>query len=91
MFPAPDRGLAPDSISRLGSESNPTLAGYVSEHVLAPELGISLRTLRRWHQERTGPLATRVGRFVYYSREAVAAWLRASEQKPCRTRRARAA
>ena len=88
MFPAPDRGLAPDSISRLGSESNPTLAGHVSEHDLAREMNISLRTLRRWAQERSGPVVTKIGRRVFYSRESVAVWLRGREQKPCRRARA---
>jgi len=91
MVPALDRGLAPDSISRLVSESNPTLDGFVSEHLLAPELRVSLRTLRRWDAQRIGPLSTRIGRFVYYSRQAVADWLKSREQKPCRTSRRRSA
>lgn len=79
-----------DSISASSNPTNRTLSGHVSEHDLAREMNISLRTLRRWAQERSGPVVTKIGRRVFYSRESVAVWLRGREQKPCR-RRARAA
>ncbi len=56
------------------------LGGYVTEVECAKELGISRRTLQRWHRLREGPPRTLVGKKIMYRREAVAAWLREREQ-----------
>jgi excisionase family DNA binding protein len=39
-------------------------------------LGIPVATLYRWRHMRTGPKASRVGRYLRYSADDVAAWLR---------------
>jgi hypothetical protein len=63
------------------------MAGYISETDLAAELGVGIRTLRRWNDAHTGPLRTKVGRLNFYSRAAVTAWLLAQTEKPCRRSR----
>lgn len=47
-------------------------------------LGVSLRTLSRWHAQRLGPPRCKVGRTVLYRREAVEHWLRENETSPTR-------
>jgi hypothetical protein len=75
-------------ISSASNLLNP-LADYFREAELAAELGTSVRSLRRWHDERVGPARTKVGRKILYSRAGVEAWLESRTQAPCRTRRAR--
>ncbi|GGD19440.1 helix-turn-helix transcriptional regulator [Sinisalibacter lacisalsi] len=48
-------------------------------------LGVSLRTLNRWHARRVGPARCKVGRTVLYRKEAVDAWLARNETQPLRT------
>lgn len=55
------------------------LAGYVPREELARQLGCSTRTLDRWHNQRTGPPRTVVGRLVLYRIEAVLQWLQCHE------------
>ena len=52
---------------------------YLRPSQLADELGISPRTLARWVLERKAPNVVRVGRLVFFRREAVDAWLRKNE------------
>jgi len=47
----------------------------ISEYQLASSLGVSLRTVRRWHTERRGPRRVKLGRGVYYRRETVLKWI----------------
>ena len=54
-------------------------AEYLTAESLAKNLGVSVRTLARWHALRTGPAMTRVGRMVLYRRESVSEWLRSCE------------
>ncbi len=56
------------------------LGGYVTEEQCAEELGISRRTLQRWHRLREGPARTYVGKRIRYRRDAVTAWLLSREQ-----------
>jgi predicted DNA-binding transcriptional regulator AlpA len=58
--------------------------GLISEKEFAAGFGITLRTARRWELERTGPARTKVGKAVFYSREAIAAWLKSKTAKPVR-------
>jgi hypothetical protein len=68
------------------------LKNYHSEESLAREIGVTIRTLRRWRKERQGPPITHVGRKVVYSLEGLRRWLAANEQQmPCGARRPRAA
>ncbi len=46
---------------------------------LAAALGMSLRTLQRHHDNRTGPPRITLNRHVYYRRSSVAAWLQSCE------------
>jgi len=66
------------------------LRNYVTEETLAPELGVTIRTLRRWRRERRGPPITHIGRQVRYSIEGLHRWLAANEQSMPRARRAAA-
>jgi hypothetical protein len=52
---------------------------YLTPESLAKNLGVSVRTLARWHSLRTGPAITRVGRMILYRRESVSEWLRSCE------------
>ncbi|MFD1193808.1 helix-turn-helix domain-containing protein [Seohaeicola saemankumensis] len=47
-------------------------------------LGVSPRTLSRWHAQRLGPPRCKVGRTVLYRQEAVEHWLRENEINPTR-------
>jgi hypothetical protein len=70
----------------------PLLRDFYTETSLATELGITIRTLRRWRKERRGPPITHVGRKVVYSTEGLRRWLAANEQQmPRGARRPRAA
>ena len=51
------------------------LGAYFTEEQLAAELAISTRTLIRWRRLREAPPVTRIGRRLYYRRDAVAKWL----------------
>lgn len=48
-------------------------------------LGVSTRTLSRWHALRVGPARCKIGRKVLYRREAVNVWLAQNETHPTRT------
>ena len=56
------------------------LGAYVTEAECAEELGISRRTLQRWHRLREGPARTYIGKKIRYRRAAVRDWLLAQEQ-----------
>ena len=60
------------------------------QHILIPSqvtelLGISRRTLDRWHARRIGPPRISAGRIIVYRRSAVEAWLKANETRPTMT------
>ncbi len=56
------------------------LAEYLTPAETASQLGVSVRTLDRWHLLRVGPPRTELGKKIYYRREAVAAWIRDQER-----------
>lgn len=57
------------------------LAGaYVTPEQLAEELGISVRTLHRWHTARQGPPRIVLGRIIFYRRSSVLAWIESREE-----------
>jgi excisionase family DNA binding protein len=60
-----------------------------TEHMTPVEvvalLGVSRRTLSRWHAQRVGPARCKVGRTVLYRKSAIDAWLEKNETHPVRT------
>jgi helix-turn-helix protein len=77
--------VLPAGSSALTSE---LLEGYWNEEQLAAELdGCSVKTIRRWAEERSGPPVTKVGRKNYYRKVAVAAWLLSREESGRRRQR----
>ena len=67
--------------SAQASEANEgqLLEGYLSPVQLAGQLGISVRTLSRWHIQRIGPKRCTVGKLILYRIDAVRAWLESRE------------
>ena len=57
------------------------LGEYVEAPELSRDLGISKRTLDRWHRQRMGPPRTVIGRTILYRRTAVQEWLRSREER----------
>jgi hypothetical protein len=55
------------------------LDGLLTEDETACELGRCGRTLKRWRNLREGPPFIRIGRQVFYRRDAVRAWLLSRE------------
>ena len=62
------------------------LDDYYRPEALATELGIHVRTLRKWDELNLGPPKTQIGRLTLYRRDSVAEWLQAREQQKDRRR-----
>jgi hypothetical protein len=60
------------------------IPGHTNEFQTAEELGVSIRTLRKWRQLRVGPPWTAVGRAIHYNDESRAQWVKSREIKPSR-------
>ncbi|MFG6599098.1 MULTISPECIES: helix-turn-helix transcriptional regulator [unclassified Sulfitobacter] len=58
---------------------------HLDPNAVAELLGVSRRTLSRWHALRVGPARCKVGRTVLYRRDALEAWLEANETQPVAT------
>ncbi len=71
------------------SEQNGTtlLEGYLTPAQLAQQLGVSVRTLSRWHAQRIGPARCTVGKLILYRINAVHEWLEGRENEPVRGQR----
>lgn len=65
-----------------------TIRDLLTEADYAAERGVSLRTVQRERALRIGPPFIKLGRKVFYRREAVAAWLLSKEQAQPRAGRA---
>lgn len=65
-----------------------TIRELISEADYAAERGVSVRTVQRERALRVGPPFIKLGRKVFYRREAVAAWLLSKEQAQPRAGRA---
>ncbi len=61
------------------------IPGHSNEFETAQELGVSVRTLRKWRQLRIGPPWTAVGRQIHYGDASRAAWLKSCEVQPIRS------
>lgn len=57
----------------------------LSKAQAAELLGITERTLNRWHSEGSGPPVSKHGRKSYYFKESLLAWLKKKERKGVRT------
>lgn len=51
---------------------------------LAEQMAVTRRTVERWHARRIGPPRIKVGKNVFYRRDAVRSWLLASEETQVR-------
>jgi hypothetical protein len=60
------------------------IPGYTPERKKAEQLGVALRTLRKWRQLGKGPAYAKVGKQIFYCDEAQAAWLKSCEVQPIR-------
>ena len=60
--------------------TEPLLSDYLTEDQAAAELGICVRTLRRWRDLGRGPAITRLGRRCLYRRTTIANWLASREK-----------
>ncbi|MEQ8903463.1 MAG: helix-turn-helix domain-containing protein [Roseovarius sp.] len=58
---------------------------YLKPADVAELLGVSQRTLSRWHALRVGPGRAKVGRKVLYRRDAIEGWLAKNETHPTRS------
>ena len=76
----------PDTVTIVGPkrrlEGFNSPEGYIRIKELAYRLGVTQRTVRRWHTYRQGPAQTKIGRQVYYRIEVIEDWLRSREKQP---------
>ncbi|MDF3419968.1 helix-turn-helix domain-containing protein [Sulfitobacter sp. KE29] len=63
----------------------PDTTSHITPAAVAELLGVSRRTLSRWHALRVGPARCKIGRTVLYRRDALEAWLEANETQPVTT------
>ena len=73
------RPTAPQPAISTDTSAVTILSGYIEPQQLAKELGISERTLARWHTMRVGPPRVTIGRRPLYKRSSVAAWIERQE------------
>ena len=57
---------------------------FLNWHDAAKFIGVTTRTLARWHAEGIGPPRIKVGRQVIYSMESLTNWLKEREKPACR-------
>ncbi len=73
------------STSEHSSEATPGISdlnGYMTEKAFAELLGVSCRTVKRWHAARRGPPRCKIGNTIRYRLDAVNAWLASLEERP---------
>jgi transposase-like protein len=61
------------------------IPGYVPEAEMAEQLGVAVRTLRKWRQQGQGPAYTKFGKQVHYRDASRDVWLRRQEVEPVRS------
>ena len=62
----------------------PTTA-HLKPTAVAELLGVSRRTLSRWHAMRVGPARCKVGRTILYRQASITEWLVKNETHPVAT------
>ncbi len=65
------------------------IGDYLTAEQAANQLGITRRTLDAMCARREGPPRTRIGRRLYYRKEALADWLLEQEHRQVRSRASR--
>jgi hypothetical protein len=60
------------------------IPGYIPEAAMAEQLGLAVRTLRKWRQQGHGPAYTKFGKQIHYRDTSRDAWLRRQEVEPVR-------
>ena len=58
------------------------IEGIYTKQTLAIRLGVSTRTLDRWHARRIGPARSKIGNFIAYRINAVEDWIKKNEVHP---------
>jgi hypothetical protein len=53
----------------------PAIPGYLTEAQFAEQVGVTVRTLRRWHAEKRGPARKVLGRRPLYPADAAVKYL----------------
>jgi hypothetical protein len=80
---ASDQASCPNhSPERFSLDEGRALGDYVTPEQLSKHLGISVRTLSRWHARRIGPPRCSVGKLILYRIAAVRTWLTERETVP---------
>jgi predicted DNA-binding transcriptional regulator AlpA len=83
---AHNEALVPIALQSAGDPNAPVapsgalLAHFLTPEELAAQLGISPRTLNRWHALRRGPPRLMIGRKPYYRGSSVEKWLESRER-----------
>jgi predicted DNA-binding transcriptional regulator AlpA len=76
-------------MGKLRTKAVPEMPGFITEAVLAGRIGVSEKSM--WRKRRMGqaPVATVIGRQIFYSDADVAEWIAKCRQvkPPSRTRR----
>lgn len=57
------------------SQPHSVFSDLLTAAQVATDLGVSKRTLQRWGRLRKGPPRIKIGRLVYFRRDAVLSWL----------------
>ncbi len=72
-------------LPKAGAETNQSfLANYMTPTKLGEMLGVSERTLGRWHAMRIGPPRISIGKLIFYRRIEIEKWLVENELRPVR-------
>ena len=82
--PAPDQSeQAPSAEPRTPRNRQPTpaLPGRLTQQEFADRCEVSLRTVKRWSDQRKDPAKTTIGRKVFYTLAAIAEWEGEREEK----------
>jgi hypothetical protein len=61
------------------AQSERLLGDLITPAELAAEFGVCLETLKRWHRIGKAPPRVMLGRFPYYSKTTVRAWMQSQE------------
>lgn len=63
------------------------LDDYLSEEEEAKEIKKSVRTLRKWREQKIGPPYAMLGKTPIYPKSGSRDWLKSLERQPVRTKR----